>query len=216
MPTRLSGGHDGAARRSGKQLGCVGIGGARAMILMSLMSALIACEASSSDPWDRFFEDPDAESSSEFVSNLDGSRCGWGEAANTDIVPDRVRGPLFDLIGSGNVSAFLVGLSTVRCFDGGDLLDFHQSSGRFMEQHPREFAKVTERKIASEEIVEMVTSVAVYDDVEARLGIVAKRLHLLRGLNDEESSNARSESIRALEGYLQDLRELEESPESEL
>lgn len=173
---------------------------------------LIACEATAGDPWDRFLQNPDAGSFAELYSKVDGSRCGWGKPENKEVVPDHIRGQLFDLIASGNESAFLIGLSGLRCFDGGDLEDFNQSAGQFMEQHPQRFlADVTERNVSAQSVASMASSVPTNDDPDAALKKVAERIALLRDLTDERTARAKTESIRALQKHEADLMRMKES-----
>ncbi len=179
-----------------------------------MLGALIACEASAGDPWDRFLLNPGIESSKGLLRVVDGSQCGWGNPANEEVAPGRVHGPLFNLIATGNEGAFRVGLSVVRCFDGGHLEDFYQSGGRFMEQQPGRFlAAVTEENVAESDIASLASSVVVVDDLDAELRQIVERIELLRDLNDEKIARARAESLRALQVRETDLRRMKASLE---
>jgi len=180
-----------------------------AIPVFSMFLALFACEASARDLWDRFLQNPEAQSFAELSEIVDASQCGWGKSANKEVVPDRVREPLFNLVASGNESAFVIGLSAVRCFDGADLEDFYRSSGHFMETRPRRFlTEVSERQVGSSDVASMAASVPTNDDPDSALKKVAERIALLRDLNDERIASAQAESVRALREREADLRRM--------
>lgn len=184
------------------------------MHVLALVGTLLASDAAWGEPWDRFMRNPDIEAFEELSQEIDGARCGWGKPANKEVVPDRVRGDLFDLIASGNDGAFLIGLSVVRCFDGGDLEDFYRSSGKYLEQSPQRFlARVTERDVTASEVASMAASVPTDDDIDAALRTVVGRIELLRELDDDGFARARMESIRALQKREHSLRQIKESLE---
>jgi hypothetical protein len=183
--------------------------GATASLLVLALGALIACEASAADPWDRFLQSPDAGSFTELAQEVDGGQCGWGKPENTKVVPDRVRGQLFDLIAGGNENAFLIGLSGLRCFDGGDLEDFYQSAGKFMEQHPQRFlAGVTEKKVPERDIASMASSVPTNDNPAAALKEVAERIEVLSKITDAKVASAQATGIKALQQHEADLKRM--------
>ena len=185
---------------------------ARAIALVALIDALVGSAASADDPWDQFLRDPDADSFGELSTHVDGSQCDWGKAANEAVAPDRIRGPLFRLIAAGNERAFVIGLSAIRCFDGGDLEDFYESAGLFLEQHPREFLlDVTERHVAQSDVAHMAASVPTNDDIDAALDKVGNRIAVLRRVDDVKAARARAESVRALREHEQSLRQFESS-----
>jgi hypothetical protein len=122
---------------------------------------------------------------------------GGGSDANRKVVPDRVRGQLFDLIAKGSEGAFLVGALGVRCFDAGDLKDLYEASGQYMEQHPqRSLWVVTERNVAASDVASIAASVPTNDDIDAALQQVTHRIELLRSVNDEKLAGAKSESLK--------------------
>lgn len=182
------------------------------LFLSVLASVLIVSDASAGEPWGEFLQKPDAGSRKALSAGIDPSRCDWGSPANAEVVPDLVRGPLFELTSQGNENAFLIGLSAVRCFDGGDLEDFYQSAGKFMERHPQRFlTEVTERNVASSEVVSMVVSVFIVDDNDAKLQKIVQRIALLREVNDEKVARLQAESVRALQEREEDLRKMKAS-----
>jgi hypothetical protein len=181
-------------------------------LVWATLGALIACEASAGDPWDRFLQHPDASSFAELSQKVDGRQCGWGKPANKEMVPDRVRGPLFDLIANGNEGAFQIGLSSLRCFDGGDLEDFYRAAGEFMEQQPKLFLRnVTDRKVPRSDVASMASSVPTNDDPDAALKKVGKRIALLRDLTDGNVADAQAASMSALQKREADLKRLKAS-----
>jgi hypothetical protein len=114
---------------------------------------------------------------------------------------------LFALISSGNEYAFLLGLSTIKCFDGGDLEDLYRSSGSFLERRPRHFlAAVAEQSVSSSNIGSMAASVPTNDDIDGALVKVTRRIALLREIDDESLAQVQAESLRALEKREQNLR----------
>lgn len=183
--------------------------GTTTVLVALALGALIACEASAGDPWERFLQNPDGGFFIELSQKVDGSQCGWGKQANKEVVPDRVRAPLFDLIAGGNENAFLIGLSGLRCFDGGDLEDFYRSAGKFMEQHPQRFlSDVTDRNVPERDVASMASSVPTNDDPAGALRKVVERIELLSGLTDEKVASARAASINALQEHEADLRRM--------
>ena len=188
------------------------MGGQRFLRGAALAGALLACQSSAADSWEQFLRKPDATSFDALARGLDGDQCDWGDPVNKEMVPDSVRGRLFELISSGNEYAFVVALSTIKCFDGADLEDLFRSSGRFLERRPRRFlAAVAEKGISSSNVASMAASVPTDDDIDGALVKVANRIALLREIDDENLRQVQAESLRALERREQNLRNVKAS-----
>ena len=145
-------------------------------------------------------EQPDAGTFAALTAEIDGSRCDWGSSNNEEVVPCSVRYPLFDLIAAGNDHAFLVGMRTLKCFDGGDLEDLNQSSGQYLEARPRQFLSAVETSgLETSRIVSMATGHTVVDDDHRLLRVVSERLALLGTIDDVSVQRVRQIALEALE-----------------
>lgn len=151
--------------------------------------------ADSSPHWERFLKTPDDGSFAALHKSISVSseNCGWGNPSNLSVVPIEVGQKLFQLIATGNEYAFRAGLLVVRCFDGGELEDFHRSAGLFFDAQPNVFLTIAKENEVSETDVKYMLTIlppASVDNIDYAIHVVESRIALL-----ERNSGPRFDEI---------------------
>lgn len=115
---------------------------------------------------------------------------------------------LFALIREGNQSAFSVGLSMSKCWDGGELEDFYRSAGTFLELEPQAFLSAArQRKVTESQLQYLLTMLPLelVDDLDAKIGTIDHRIAILKKTRVPSLQSVRKKSLLILQREKQEL-----------
>lgn len=175
----------------------------KVLILLFAVFGGCAVNAYGGVHWDKFLKQPDKESLVELEDALSESaqRCSWGNPGNRDVVSIETGQKLFNLIGKGNGFSFRVGLLVVRCFDGGELEDFHRSAGLFFEVQPHLFLKIVKEKgVPESDIKYMLTMLPMdtVDDIDRAIVVVENRIAILEVISGDRFEDIKKAGLSFL------------------
>ena len=172
---------------------------------MALAFSSVCCgNAFGQEPWDQFLRKPDKNSFVVLQSAISESAqsCGWGSPNNESVAPARKRTMLFRWIADGNESAFRAGLLVRRCLDGGDLEDFHRSTGLYFQAETKSLLEIAKKEgLSASDVKSMLTILPsnTVDDIDAAIRVVRLRIALLSGVRDRTLRQIVKIGLSALE-----------------
>jgi hypothetical protein len=175
------------------------------LILSLLLLVCVPANAYCGEHWANFLKQPDKKAlvALEKSISVNAQKCNWGDPNNAIVAPtEKQEFQLFDLIGTGNLSAFQAALLVHKCWDGGDLEDFYRSVGIFFEKQPLVFLRIVKEKaIQDSEIVDMLTMLPLdtVDDIGRKISMVENRIKKLKNISDESLSEITRKGLSSLE-----------------
>ena len=175
------------------------------MILSLLILVGFSISAHCGSPWEAFLKNPDKDAFSKLERSIAASAqsCRWGDPANSNVAPTvKQDKQLFELIVTGNESAFRAALLVSRCLDGGELEDFYRSVGSFFEAQPRVFLRtVKEDAIPDSQLSDFLTMLPLdtVDDFDRQMRIIENRIALLKSIDEVSLEEEKKRGLFFLE-----------------
>lgn len=157
--------------------------------------------------WDNFFIKMDGAAYNRLESAIsdEAQQCSWGNPNNESVIPAEKRAQLYRAVAEGNEFAYMAGVLIMRCLDGGELEDFHRSTGIFFEMKPVVFLRVVEdRSISSEYLKYMLTVLPMdtVDNIDLAVSVVEKRIVLMKSINEVSLEGYKKMGLSFLEKEL--------------
>src|SRR5271157_1242906 len=175
------------------------------LILSLLLLLGLSTNAYCNEHWANFLKQPDKKALVILGKSIavKAQQCNWGDPNNAIVAPTEKQDlQLFHLIGTGNLTAFQAALLVHKCWDGGELEDFHISAGIFFEKQPLVFLQlVKEKAIPYSEIESMLTMLPLdtTDDIDRQISVVENRIKILKNIGDKPLNEIKRKGLSSLE-----------------